>query len=111
MLPAMSYRDLSPADAHAEIDSDSELRVLDVRTEPEFGAYHIEGATLLPIQELQMRLDELDKDAKYVVYCEHGMRSAAACEFLAEQGFGDLRNVLGGMAAWVGAGLPYNQPK
>lgn len=107
----MKYRDLAPADAHTEISTDGDLRVLDVRTEPEFASYHIEGAQLLPIQELQSRLAELDPDQRYVIYCEHGMRSLAACEFLAEQGFAGLTNVRGGMAAWVGAGLPYVQPR
>lgn len=105
----MTYRDLSPEDAHKEIAANSDLKILDVRTQPEFDAYRIANAQLLPIQELEMRIDEIDPRFEYVVYCEHGMRSAAACEYLATQGFHSLRNVVGGMAAWVGSDLPYER--
>ena len=105
----MTYRDLSPEEAHQEISENKELKILDVRTQPEFDAYRIEGAQLLPIQELQMRIDEIDPRFAYIVYCEHGMRSVAACEFLATQGFSGLTNVRGGMAAWIGSDLPFER--
>lgn len=105
----MTYRDLSPEDAHAEIQANPDLKVLDVRTVMEHELYHIDGSQLLPIQELEMRLDEIDPRFDYLIYCEHGIRSAAACEYLATQGFVNLRNVIGGMVAWIGAGLPHNR--
>ena len=106
----MTYRDLSPEDAHAEIQANKELRILDVRTEPEYAMYHLAGAQLVPVQELAMRVDELDADASWAVYCEHGMRSAAACDFLSQHGFKDIFNISGGMAAWVGNDLPFERP-
>lgn len=106
----MTFRDLTPAEAHAALRDEPDLRILDVRTEPEYQQHHIAGALLVPIQELQMRHEELDPSASWLVTCEHGMRSLAACEFLASLGFRDLRNVQGGMARWVGENLPLGRP-
>ena len=103
----MTYQDFDPEQAKQALDANPDLRLLDVRTEPEFAAYRIENATLIPVQEIAQRFDELDASASYLVYCEHGMRSVAACEFLNEQGFTKLTNLRGGMAAWLGAGLPH----
>ena len=106
----MTYQDISPKDAHAKISEDDSIQILDVRTAPELGSYHIANAQLLPVQELGNQFGELDKSASYVIYCEHGIRSLAACEILASHGFTDLTNVDGGMVAWVNANLPFEQP-
>lgn len=102
----MTFRDLEPAQALKDLRSEATLRVLDVRTKPEYDAYHIRDAVLVPIQDLQERLQELDSAGSWLVTCEHGVRSMAACEFLASIGFQDIRNVSGGMARWIGEGLP-----
>ncbi|MFO1051541.1 MAG: rhodanese-like domain-containing protein [Planctomycetota bacterium] len=102
----MSYPHLSPAEGQAALKADPELIVLDVRTPMEFAMHRIEGAVLLPIQELQMRLLELDRGARYLVTCEHGVRSRMACDYLHGLGFASLRNLTGGMANWIAAGLP-----
>ncbi|HEB53549.1 MAG TPA: rhodanese-like domain-containing protein [bacterium] len=102
----MSYRDLAPEEAHAEIEADASIRLLDVRTPFEFDRHRLRGAMLLPIQEIAERLDELDRDANWFVYCEHGRRSVAVCEFLQQNGFPNVTNVRGGMALWIGSGLP-----
>lgn len=101
----MTFRNLEPATAIQELRDEPSLRILDVRTQPEYDIHHLESAELVPIQELQDRIDQLDPKASWLVVCEHGMRSSAACEFLASIGFQDLRNVDGGMARWAGEGL------
>lgn len=102
----MSFRDLDPSQASDELRADASLRILDVRTQPEYDAHHLASAELIPIQELQDRIAEIDTDASWLVLCEHGVRSHATCEFLSSLGFRDLRNVSGGMARWIGEGLP-----
>lgn len=101
----MSYRDLSPEDAQKELANDPSLQLLDVRTEPEHRSYRIRGAKLLPVQELGQRVSELDANANWLVYCEHGRRSLVACEILQQAGFGKLANLRGGIAHWAGKGL------
>ena len=102
----MSYQSLSPQDAHQALQADAKLKVLDVRTEPEYQMHHIAGAHLLPVQDLEARYQELDQEAGYIVTCEHGIRSVTACEFLTAMGFKNLINLVGGMAQWVEERLP-----
>jgi rhodanese-related sulfurtransferase len=77
--------------------------VLDVRTEEEFHARHIPGATLVPLHELEARVDEvLSLPGPLVVHCEHGVRSVQASLFLLWEGRDDVHNLAEGLAAWSG---------
>lgn len=70
--------------------------VVDVRTPQEYATGHYEGATNIPLQDLQGRLTELgDKQKAIVVYCASGMRSAQAAKVLAAAGFTDVTNAGG----------------
>ena len=75
------------------------LSVIDVREVEEFEMLHLEGARNLPLSKLADTYEQLDKDQLYYVICKSGMRSARACQFLAEQGY-DVINVQGGMTAF-----------
>ncbi|QQC00782.1 rhodanese-like domain-containing protein [Streptococcus oralis] len=75
------------------------LSVIDVREVEEFEMLHLEGARNLPLSQLADTYEQLDKDQLYYVICKSGMRSARACQFLAEQGY-DVINVQGGMTAF-----------
>ena len=75
------------------------LSVIDVREVEEFEMLHLEGARNLPLSQLADIYDQLDKDLLHYVICKSGMRSARACQFLAEQGY-DVINVQGGMTAF-----------
>jgi rhodanese-related sulfurtransferase len=107
----MKYRDLAPEDAKAELARDPTLRLLDVRTPQEHASHRLPNSTLLPVQELDRRLGELDKNANWLVHCEHGRRSVFACEILAQAGFTKLANLQGGLAYWSGCGLPLETGK
>jgi len=76
--------------------------LLDVRTPEEFEKAQIEGARLIPLAELPVRLDELDdwRDRPVVVQCHHGGRSEQACRILVGAGFGQIHNLSGGIEAW-----------
>ena len=111
MAAPMNYRDLDPAAAQQELQTDTTLRLLDVRTAPEHASHRLPNATLIPVQELDRRLAELDKNANWLVHCEHGRRSVFACEILAQAGFKRLANLRGGLAYWAGCGLPLVQGK
>jgi rhodanese-related sulfurtransferase len=102
----MSHRDIEPQAAQAELQSDQGLRVLDVRTPREHQSHRLAGSILIPLQELHLRVQELDADAHWLVHCEHGVRSLAACRMLAQAGFEKLTNLRGGIAHWMSCGLP-----
>ncbi|HEV7668768.1 MAG TPA: molybdopterin-synthase adenylyltransferase MoeB [Thermoanaerobaculia bacterium] len=74
--------------------------VLDVRTPQEYQIARIEGAVLIPLQELPDRLNELDTAATIVAQCHGGVRSAQAVHFLRQHGFAKTRNLAGGIDAW-----------
>jgi rhodanese-related sulfurtransferase len=75
-------------------------RLVDVRTESEYAAGHIEGARNIPLQVLPQRTAELEpKDDWVVVYCRSGSRSAQAAGILADGGFTHVFD-LGPMTNW-----------
>ena len=75
------------------------LSVLDVREVEEFETLHLEGALNFPLSQLADTYEQLDKTQPYYVICKSGMRSARACQFLAEHGY-EVVNVQGGMDAF-----------
>lgn len=84
------------------LDRNEDITLVDVRQPHEWdignlGPY---GATMIPLNELRDRYDEIDPNADIVVYCRSGARSARAVEFLKEQGYERVRNLVGGILAW-----------
>jgi rhodanese-related sulfurtransferase len=57
------------------------------------------------VDQLGSRLGELSKDKALVVYCQSGMRSARAIKILRGAGYAKAKHMVGGIAAWQGAGL------
>jgi rhodanese-related sulfurtransferase len=75
--------------------------LLDVREPWEFGICRIDGARLLPMRNIPSSLDELDRDGEIVVICHHGIRSRQVAMYLEHEGFGNVINLEGGVAAWA----------
>lgn len=82
-----------------------QVQLVDVRYDKEWQAGHIEGAVHIPEDDLEDRLDELDRSRPVVTVCRAGTRSDDAAEWLRGHGF-DAENLDGGMLAWKWAGLP-----
>jgi rhodanese-related sulfurtransferase len=78
-------------------------RLVDVREQGEWDAVHSPRAQLLPMSELQDRLEELPRGEEFLVVCHAGSRSARVTAALIEAGF-DAVNVEGGMSAWEAVG-------
>lgn len=80
---------------------DQDPYILDVRTEMEFQTGALPKANLIPVDQLHERLDELpeNKNQTILVYCAHGVRSLYAAELLVQNGFKNVVNLRGGMAA------------
>jgi rhodanese-related sulfurtransferase len=75
--------------------------LLDVRESWEYQTCHIEGATLIPMQTIPARLQELDEETEIVCICHHGMRSMQVAAFLERNGFTRVHNLTGGVHAWA----------
>ena len=77
------------------------VTILDVRETWELQLAAVEGARHIPMSQITGRVGELDPTARVAVLCHHGMRSWQVAMFLAQQGFGDVHNISGGIAAWA----------
>ena len=75
--------------------------LLDVREPWEFQTCHIEGATLIPMNTIPARQEELNPEASIICICHHGARSAQVGTFLERNGFTDVTNLTGGIHAWA----------
>ncbi len=104
-VPEMTARELK-----AWMDENPRLQLLDVREPFEAQISRIEGATLIPLGELQKRYTELDPSRDLVVHCKVGGRSAKAVSFLKDHGFPQAINLKGGILAWSDQVDP-SQPK
>ncbi len=90
-------------------DEKRDIVLLDVRTPQEYQIARIEGAILIPLQELPDRLNELDTASMIVAQCHGGVRSAQAVHYLRQHGFAKTKNLAGGIDAWslqVDQGVP-----
>ncbi|HEY0618818.1 MAG TPA: rhodanese-like domain-containing protein [Kribbella sp.] len=97
----------TPAVVVAELDDEllAEAFVLDVREPDEWARGHIEGATHIPLGQLQERVGEVPLGQKVLCVCAVGGRSGMATQFLASEGR-DAINLDGGMHAWQASGRP-----
>ena len=102
--------EITPAQLKQRLDRGEDVLVLDVREPNEYQINRIEGSTLIPLGELPRRYQELDRTRPVVCQCKMGGRSAQAMEFLQSVGFTDVKNLRGGILAWIDAVDP-TQPK
>ena len=102
------HRLIVPQKAHELLQKDSNIVLLDVRSAGEYRTNsHLEGARLIPIQDLENRLSELDslKEKTIITYCSHGIRSARAARLLQSKGF-TVYSLIGGTTRWTREKLP-----
>lgn len=89
-------------EAKSILDSDPNTVMLDVREEEEFITGHAVNAVLFPVDEIDEDTAKIlipDKNAKYIVYCRSGRRSAEAVEKLERMGYTELYDV-GSLIGW-----------
>lgn len=80
--------------------------VIDVREPHEYSAGHVPDATLIPVNSVYARREELPKDKDLIFVCAVGQRSALAAEMAAAAGLTRLFNLEGGTEAWMKSGEP-----
>ncbi|CAG0934541.1 Sulfurtransferase [Thermoflexales bacterium] len=99
-LPA----EISVAEAAAKREAGA--FILDVRQPEEWNEVHIPGATLIPLDQLEQRVNEVPRDKEVVVICRSGNRSKPGRDFLKSAGYTQVTSVNGGMNDWSAAGYP-----
>ena len=96
--------EISVAEAYQKYQSGSFF--LDVRSQEEWKAYHIPGSTLIPLGELESRLDEVPRGQEIVVVCGSGIRSQTGRDILRKAGIQPTYCMTGGLKEWQAAGYP-----
>ena len=104
--PASGFQSISPAAAQQLIDSRKDLMIIDVRSPEELQQGAIANSTLIPFWQILRGQHTLPKDKPLLLVCAVGGRSYAVAQVLQHQGYGELYNLNGGIAAWKEAGLP-----
>jgi rhodanese-related sulfurtransferase len=93
----------------AELLTQSDIQLIDVRQPEEREAGRIAGDQFIELSELPAQADSIDRDRPVVFYCRSGARSAMAAEAFRGAGF-DAHNMIGGLLEWDAAGLPLDPP-
>ena len=102
-MTPLYWRELKEADL-------SRVTLVDVRTPDEFELGAIPGAVNLPLDELREHLDEIPRDKPVWVYCGVGLRGYLASNILKDNGFKEVRNLIGGLKTYKAAITPVRLP-
>jgi rhodanese-related sulfurtransferase len=93
--------EISAQDLKTRQDRNEPPLLLDVRQDWETKLCRLPNAVHIPIEEIELRTDELNPEDDIVVYCHQGVRSAAVAEYLRSLGFKRVRNLTGGVDSWA----------
>lgn len=97
--------DITVEELKERISKGENIHLIDVREQWEFDEYNM-GGKLIPLGELQGKIDDLEdlKNEEVIVHCRSGARSAAAKAFMLQNGFSNVRNLIGGALAYQALG-------
>lgn len=98
---AATTGDMEARELRQRLLAGESLQLVDVRETWERQRSAIEPSISIPLGELGERLAEVDPGLETVVYCQSGQRSARARSMLAERGYARVRNLRGGVEAWL----------
>ncbi len=94
--------ELEVLELQKKIERNDNFTLLDVRDAYELHISNLQiDSVHIPLDELQSRVNELDKSDEIVVLCRSGNRSATACDLLLQKGFTGVYNLKGGINEWA----------
>lgn len=94
-------KQVTPEETARRLLNREEVTIIDVREKGEVAAGKIPGAKHIPLGQLALRKNELSKDKSYIITCQSGNRSKAACGILEALGY-EVEDMIGGMNNWKG---------
>jgi sulfur-carrier protein adenylyltransferase/sulfurtransferase len=97
----MAGEEITPHELKGRLDAQQTPVLLDVREDWETRLCRLPNAVHIPIEEIELRVEELTPGDEIVVYCHQGVRSAAVANWLRQLGFTNVRNLAGGLDAWA----------
>lgn len=94
--------DITAQELKERLDKGEKIIIIDVREPYEYEEYNI-GAQLIPLGDLQGHIDDFEEviNEEIVVHCRSGARSAAAKGFMVQNGYTNVRNLIGGIMAYA----------
>lgn len=89
----------------------NDITLIDVRTPDEFNLGAINGAINIPLDDIRHHLNDIPKNKPIVLYCGVGLRGYLASNILRQNGFNDVRNLIGGLKTYTAAVTPLPDAK
>jgi rhodanese-related sulfurtransferase len=102
-VPSLGVQEL-----HEIMQDGKQPFILDVRQPEEYRMGHIAGAKLIPLGQLERRINEVPRDREIVCICASGHRSVPAVQVLQAAGY-TASSMKNGMIAWQLAKLPVDK--
>jgi len=93
--------EVTATELKARLEASHPPILLDVRQDWETKLCRLQNSIHIPIEEIELRTEELNPESEIVVYCHQGVRSAAVAEYLRSLGFSSVKNLAGGLDAWA----------
>jgi rhodanese-related sulfurtransferase len=95
---------------HGILPSDSSLQLVDVRSQAEWLRGHLPGAVSVPLLDLALEAQDIDRSRPSLVYCHEGYRATTAASILRLKGADDVGILIDGIEGWSKLGLPLEMP-
>jgi rhodanese-related sulfurtransferase len=101
-------KETNVSDVKRRIDAGEKFVIVDVREESEWGRGHLPGAVHMGKGVIERDIEQRvpDPNARLILYCGGGFRSALAAENLQKMGYKNVESMDGGWKGWLDAGLP-----
>ena len=103
-MKPLYWRELQAADL-------SKVTLVDVRTPDEFALGALKGAVNIPLDDMRERMEEIPQDKPVYLYCGVGLRGYLASNILLQNGFGEVKNLIGGLKLYKAATAPLPEPE
>jgi rhodanese-related sulfurtransferase len=94
------FRDVLPEQLREWLAQGRTPRLIDMRDESEWAAYHLPGAELISVSKIDQWCETLDPQEEVLLYCHHGIRSLLAAMTLSARGFSHVMHLRGGLDAY-----------
>jgi adenylyltransferase/sulfurtransferase len=102
-------KEISVEELKASLENKEKFQLIDVREPYEYKIANL-GGTLIPVGDLESRIDEISSTDRVILHCRSGARSAKAIEKLTQMGFHNLYNLKGGILEWADK-IDHEMPK
>jgi adenylyltransferase/sulfurtransferase len=92
---------ITPYQLKQKLDNGENILLLDIREEIEYKINRLDGSQLIPPYLIPLKMSGLDRSAEIILYCKNGIRSMNALKHLKNAGFERVKNLEGGINAWI----------